>query len=94
MNVSLDTLDDRKFARVNALGPLGPWVLEGIVRGGRAAGLRVKITRWPQGVQTRTALRPQSLVAGRGHEPDLTSEGSSCRWGIYGNWDRLTSTGA
>jgi cyclic pyranopterin phosphate synthase len=69
VNVSLDTLDEGKFARVTRWGRL-PQVLEGI-RAATAAGLRVKINAVAlKGVNDDELFHITDWCAGEGH--DLT----------------------
>ncbi len=55
VNISLDTLDEAKFAEITRWGRL-PQVLRGI-DAAQKAGLRVKLTRWALKASTRTSCR-------------------------------------
>ena len=70
VNVSLDTLDEKKFAEITRWGRL-PQVLKGI-DAAQAAGLRVKINAVAlKGFKRGRAFRPAGMVCEPRHGPDL-----------------------
>jgi cyclic pyranopterin phosphate synthase len=85
VNVSLDTLDDAKFAAITRWGRL-PQVLEGIAAA-KAAGLRIKINAVAlKGFNEDELFRLADWCAGEGH--DLTFI-EVMPMGDLGNEDRL-----